>query len=248
MNSATIHASAKDEQLGRTGMILFLAAELMLFVGLLGSFLVLRGSNGDLFAAMMGVPSHGAAVSEIVSLFAGTAALVLANRGGRWWIGVAIVCGFVYLGILSSEYLALLNHQTIVGRQAGQSAVELFDGSVIAQNAQAITLRGFMSPATDAVDIHQVGPGWPGAVSGDFTIAKNSISGQVNYFMTKNDYFADARTARDRRDGGAGARLDLAFEPRRRCKYGHLLAFSGGDRPASLSDVVHAIGCCRECH
>jgi len=171
-------------------MLLFVAAETMFFVALVGGFLVLRGGNADLFAVMSAVPSRAMAASEVTALFAGIVPIFLAAKGNRGWLIVAILCGLVFMGILGSEYRGLLGHETIVGREVGKSAITLFDGQRLAEDAGSITLVGFSAPAEVGMDVHQVGPGWPGASGGTYRIDKSSISGRVNYSMSKNVFFA----------------------------------------------------------
>jgi heme/copper-type cytochrome/quinol oxidase subunit 3 len=171
-------------------MILFLASETMFFVGLIGSFIVLRGGNADLFAMMSAVPSRPAAASEVTILFAGLLPFFLALKFGRTWLWGAVICGLIFLAMLSTEYQGLLRHETIVGRELGKSPIAVFDGNRTAEDDATITLTGFTAPAEVGLDIHQVAPGWPGASPGTFQIEKASISGRIPYSISKNVFFA----------------------------------------------------------
>ncbi|HEV7301210.1 MAG TPA: hypothetical protein VGN72_17730 [Tepidisphaeraceae bacterium] len=86
LESTTVAASPTWADLPsptRLGMLLLLAADLMLFSGLIAAYLVLRGGNGELFRDSSAILNGTAAVIAVGVMLVGCAAVTLAARRFR---------------------------------------------------------------------------------------------------------------------------------------------------------------------
>jgi cytochrome c oxidase subunit 3 len=121
---------------GKIGIWLFLASEIMFFVAILGTYVILRAGSPELFA------KHAAALSKVL---AGINTLVLLfssftmaravdaaqkqdHRQVTRFLSLTILCAFAFLGIKTIEYSDKAHHETIVAR--GDDAVTVkYSGS-----------------------------------------------------------------------------------------------------------------------
>lgn len=109
---------------GKIGIWLFLASEIMFFVAILGTYVILRAGSPELFA------KHAAALSKVL---AGINTLVLLfssftmaravdaaqkqnHRQVTGFLALTILCAFAFLGIKAIEYSNKAYHETIVAR------------------------------------------------------------------------------------------------------------------------------------
>ena len=113
---------------GKVGIWLFLASEIMFFVAILGSYIILRGGSHDLFAQhAMALSKPAAAINTLVLIFSSlTMALSVdaAQKGNKkrmvQCLGLTLLCAFTFMGVKAYEYNDKAHHRTIVDSQAGQ--------------------------------------------------------------------------------------------------------------------------------
>lgn len=109
---------------GKIGIWLFLSSEIMFFVAILGTYVILRAGSPHLFAA------HAAALSKtlggintlvlLFSSFTMARAVDAAQKGNQRdvvkFLAVTLLCAFGFLGIKTREYIDKASHHTIVAR------------------------------------------------------------------------------------------------------------------------------------
>src|SRR6059036_2558643 len=134
---------------GKVAIWLFLASEVMFFIGLLATYIIFRSGSPRIFA------EHAAALNKAL---AGTNTLVLifssltmalavdaSQKGLRGrtivclLLTIACACGF--MGIKYVEYKNKLTHHTVVAREGKKTYV--YDGHKIASTADGYILEGY---------------------------------------------------------------------------------------------------------
>jgi cytochrome c oxidase subunit 3 len=152
---------------GKVAIWLFLASEIMFFIAILGTYIVLRAGSPHLFS------EHAAALSKSL---AGTNTLVLifssltmalsvdaAQKGERskliLLLSLTLLCAFGFMGIKAVEYQSKVQifpgmhgeHHTIVARdEKDASKYWCYDGHCKTEDARTITLTdSFRMPLSD---------------------------------------------------------------------------------------------------
>jgi cytochrome c oxidase subunit 3 len=108
---------------GKVGIWLFLASEIMFFIGILGTYIIYRSGAPELFARQGATLNKTlAAVNTLVLIFSSlTMALAVdaAQKGDRRrvWRGLVLTlaCAGIFMGIKGVEYSDKFHHHTIVG-------------------------------------------------------------------------------------------------------------------------------------
>jgi heme/copper-type cytochrome/quinol oxidase subunit 3 len=137
---------------GKVAIWLFLASEIMFFVALLGSYIVLRAGSPRLFSAHAAALSKPlAAVNTVVLIFSSlTMALsVEASQQGKrnrliLFLTLTVLCALTFMGIKSVEYTDKYFHHTIVAKDGNKFYV--YDGHQEERNAKEVTLLGYRMP------------------------------------------------------------------------------------------------------
>ena len=198
---------------GKVGIWLFLASEIMFFVAILGSYVILRGGSHDLFADQAKTLSKpAAAINTLVLIFSSlTMALAVdAAQKGQvrrmcQCLAITLACAFGFLGIKTYEYTAKAYHRTIVA-QDSSAGVFVYDGHVEEKPDGTIYLNGYRAPLDQfagpraGFDIHLVSEeNLRGFIKGqtgrdptpqEYRIRAADISTQINYGPWKNIFFA----------------------------------------------------------
>ena len=139
--TATTEPSSQGMKLGTLGMWIFLASEIMIFAGLIGSYIVLRINNPGVFdpdylaetyGSKLNVPLAAAntmvlIISSLTMAFAVQAAWQGNNKKMRMMLLVTALLGLTFCGVKYFEYGQKLNHTEMV------AADELHEGSELAQ-------------------------------------------------------------------------------------------------------------------
>ena len=188
---------------GKIAIWLFLASEIMFFVGILGSYIVLRSGAPALFEA------HGqalnktlAGINTLVLIFSSlTMALSVdaAQKGNRGrlivMLLITVICAFGFMGIKYVEYTDKFHHHTLVAKtsQAGQFVV--IDGHLAGQTETSVTIDGVSMPlpADRNFSIQWAAPSdFPHTDEGHrpITIEKSDISQDITYGPWKNIFYA----------------------------------------------------------
>lgn len=138
---------------GKVAIWLFLASEIMFFIAILGTYIVLRAGSPHLFS------EHAAALSKwlagantLVLIFSSlTMALSVdaAQKGQRGklilCLSITLLCAFGFMGIKANEYTTKWFHHTIVAKDE-KGEFRVFDGHQEEKDEKFVTLKGFSMP------------------------------------------------------------------------------------------------------
>src|SRR4051812_43273717 len=126
MSEAAIHAAHSPATTdaapaGKVGTWLFLASEVMFFIGILGSYVVLRAQDPHLFRAhaeplnklLAGVNTLVLILSSLTMALAVDAAQAGNRKKVAACLFVTLLCAFGFLGIKTIEYRAKFSHETV---------------------------------------------------------------------------------------------------------------------------------------
>jgi cytochrome c oxidase subunit III len=195
---------------GKIGIWLFLASEIMFFIGILGTYIILRSGAPEMFAAHAHVLSKTAAGINTLVLIGSSLTVALAvdaaQKGNRSrtiaMLAATIVCAFGFLVIKYIEYTDKLGdpwghslgHQTLVHTQGGQTFV--YDGHVHAHGADSIEVKGYrMAPPEQGLNLHTISEHEIKLASGQkeeqiWTLEKKGLGSSLRYGPTKNIFFS----------------------------------------------------------
>jgi cytochrome c oxidase subunit III len=195
---------------GKIAIWLFLASEIMFFIGVLGSYIVLRSGSAELFG------KHAATLNKVL---AGTNTLVLilssvtmyiaveaAHKGNRnrlmACLAATILCGCGFMVIKYFEYTAKFHHHTVVVRESPNDPnVYVIDGHVHGSGAER-TIFGYKAKVPADFSIHQTAERdvheWAAKQSGkplaEIKPEEHKVTGiisqEVSYGPSKNIFYA----------------------------------------------------------
>ena len=195
---------------GKIGIWLFLASEIMFFIGILGSYIILRSGAPHLFAEHAAVLSKIAAgVNTLVLIFSSlTMALAVdaSQKGDRkrltLCLAVTLLCAIAFMGIKYVEYTEKLGrpfthmegHQTLVYNEGPKQAFAI-DGHVHGEGADQIKVHGVRAPLPDSgFDIHNASEHsiakMSGAETGEWTLDRKKLGAAVTYGPWKSIFFS----------------------------------------------------------
>ena len=158
---------------GKVAIWLFLASEVMFFIAILGSYIILRSGSHELFAKFAATLSKGAAGANTVVLILSSLTMALAvdaaQKKNRTKLIVCLLitfaCACTFMGIKAWEYNTKWVHHTIVYRENASSDVKqtkfyVVDGHVTGRTDKELTIHGprmEMPKDPSAFDIHLIG-------------------------------------------------------------------------------------------
>jgi cytochrome c oxidase subunit 3 len=151
---------------GKVAIWLFLASEIMFFIAILGSYIVLRSGSPHLFSEHAAALSKTlAGVNTLVLIFSSlTMALAVdaAAKGNRGkvmlYLGITILCAFGFMGIKAKEYQSKVRmlpwfhgeHHSIVARdETDKTKFWVYDGHCQGEDPASITIEGYRMPLTE---------------------------------------------------------------------------------------------------
>jgi len=194
---------------GKVGVWLFLSSEIMFFIGILGSYIVIRSGWPHLFETMGATLNKTvAAVNTLVLIFSSlTMALAVdaAQRGDRGrlikFLWITFACAATFMGIKAYEYNDKFHHYTMVVKEA--DGVYAYDGHLHEKEGkkELFGLRVKLKD-DDLFNVHFAGKAWiegalekrPEVTSEDKKERSWPITGQiaqeVNYGPWKNLFFS----------------------------------------------------------
>ncbi|MEO6437367.1 MAG: cytochrome c oxidase subunit 3 [Tepidisphaeraceae bacterium] len=149
---------------GKVAIWLFLASEVMFFIGLLATYIIFRSGSPKIFA------EHAAALSKplagnntLVLIFSSlTMALAVdaAQKGSKnrtiICLAITVLCAFGFMGIKYKEYSDKFTHYTVVAREA-DGKVFVYDGHLAEKTSDALKLthaHRMAMPADGPFNIH----------------------------------------------------------------------------------------------
>jgi heme/copper-type cytochrome/quinol oxidase subunit 3 len=184
-------------------MWLAIAADSMFFVGLVGAFLVLRAGNAELFADHARGLDKRIGDVEIVTLILSSGIMWVAGRMSRARhrrksvvaLLVTLLLGVAFIGERTIEYVATMNHHTVVGRFDPTGPLMVIDGASDWENGLAPgerVIAGYAAPLPVDFDIHTISETDVARLSphfSEFQLAGDRVQ-DVRYGPGKNIFFA----------------------------------------------------------
>lgn len=151
---------------GKIGIWLFLASEIMFFIAILGTYIVLRSGSPELFARQALILSKAwAGLNTVVLIFSSlTMALAVdASQKGDAkkavkFLALTLACAFGFMGIKAKEYYDKAVHHTfLVKDTASPTGIFVYDGHVH-HHEKEWTVTGYRMPLAEhgQFDIHLV--------------------------------------------------------------------------------------------
>jgi cytochrome c oxidase subunit 3 len=121
---------------GKVAIWLFLASEIMFFIGLLATYIIFRSGNPKIFAEHAEALSKTlAGINTLVLIFSSlTMALAVdaAQKGNRSramaCLALTFICATGFMGIKFIEYRDKLTHHTIVAKDPADGKLYVYDG------------------------------------------------------------------------------------------------------------------------
>ena len=166
---------------GKVAIWMFLASEVMFFIGVLGTYIVLRSGAPDLFSRHAAILSKWLAGANTVVLILSSVTMYIAvdaaHKGlrNRTIVGllVTLLCACVFMGIKYVEYTDKLTHHTLVARvtpeeqakfaggtsNASGNALYVIEGHVHEDSAGKRTIKGYGIPMPANFNIHLISEG-----------------------------------------------------------------------------------------
>ncbi|CAN5539054.1 hypothetical protein BH10PLA1_BH10PLA1_11710 [soil metagenome] len=191
---------------GKIAIWMFLASEIMFFIGLLGTYIIFRSGQPKLFADQHEVLSKPlAAANTLILIFSSlTMALAVdaAHKNNRAktvrCLLVTFLCAAAFMCIKSVEYNDKYHHYTVVANEGGK--IYAYDGHVHEQDDKEMTLEGYRMEVTgpsfniNLISEHEMklmASGGKGeAKPEEYKIPKSTISQAMWYGPWKNNFFA----------------------------------------------------------
>jgi cytochrome c oxidase subunit 3 len=197
---------------GKIGIWLFLASEIMFFIAILGTYIILRSAAPTLFSR------HAMALNK---LLAGTNTIVLilssvtmyiavdaAHKGNRKRLIVGLIvtflCACTFMVIKYFEYTAKFAHHTIVARDSASGPLYVYDGHWHGHGAER-AFQGFRAPVNafdgfninliSESDVHHKAAEIAGVKSQDlhhenYRVDQQFVSQDITYGPWKNNFYA----------------------------------------------------------
>ncbi|HMB96737.1 MAG TPA: cytochrome c oxidase subunit 3 [Tepidisphaeraceae bacterium] len=195
---------------GKVAIWLFLASEIMFFIGVLGSYIVLRSGSAALFSKHAEALNRlEGGINTVVLILSSVTMYIAVESAQKMMRGrtiaamlITILCAFAFMGIKYDEYKAKFTHHTIVTRESATGATWVYDGHVHYEGDKKI-LVGYRAPMPASgfninlvaeTDVKQ----WQADAAGvsekdvkeqDYTIS-GIISQDINYGPWKNIFYA----------------------------------------------------------
>ena len=157
---------------GKVAIWLFLASEVMFFIAILGTYIILRSGSHELFAKFAATLSKGAAGANTVVLILSSLTMALsvdaAQKNQRKKLIVCLLmtfaCACTFMGIKAWEYNTKWVHHTIVYRENASAdpktaAFYVIDGHVTHRDDKELKIHGsrMAMPTHGSFDIHMIG-------------------------------------------------------------------------------------------
>ena len=135
---------------GKIATWMFLASEIMFFIGVLGSYIVLRSGSASLFSMharvlnkwLGGINTLVLLLSSVTMYIAVEAAQKRDRSKVMGALVATILCAFCFMGIKYKEYSDKFHHHTIVARETKDGPLYVYDGHVHTEGTER-KLLGF---------------------------------------------------------------------------------------------------------
>ena len=193
---------------GKVGIWLFLASEVMFFIGILGTYIILRSGQPRIFG------NHAAALSKtlagvntlvlILSSLTMALAVDAAQRGKRGrtitCLAITFAMALTFMGIKAVEYTNKFTHYTVIAKEADGKAY-IYDGHAH-RDGDALKLNGYRVPmAVDEgfninlvserdIELAAEHAAGNAVAAAEYEIPAKSVIQQINYGPWKNIFYA----------------------------------------------------------
>jgi cytochrome c oxidase subunit III len=193
---------------GKIGIWLFLASEIMFFMGVLGSYIILRSNQHELFARhALALSKPLAGLNTLILIFSSlTMALSVdaSQKGDRkkliTCLSLTFLCACGFMVVKSVEYASKYHHHTVVAKDPTDGRTYVYDGHQQSADAASLTLLGYRKELlpgvpfdihlVSEVDVKEANEGTPTAEESNFTIQRENIAQDIWYGPFKNMFYA----------------------------------------------------------
>jgi cytochrome c oxidase subunit III len=187
---------------GKVAIWLFLASEVMFFIAILGTYIILRSGAWELFddhAESLSIPLAG--VNTVVLIFSSlTMALSVdaAQRGllqrMNLFLFVTFLMACTFIVVKSFEYAEKFHHYTVVAFDSSEDRFFAYDGHVKDQTAAGFTIQGLRMPLeaqgqVDARLLSEAQMRRAGAEEGTWPVDAARVNTKINYGPWKNIFY-----------------------------------------------------------
>jgi cytochrome c oxidase subunit 3 len=199
---------------GKIAIWFFLASEIMFFIAILGTYIVLRSGSPHLFSQHAAILSKTLAGTNTIVLILSSVTMYIAvdaahkGKRNRVMLGLLItfLCACAFMGIKYVEYRDKFTHHTITARESANSPVMVYDGHVHEENGQRV-LTGYriaMPPnfninLISEADVHHSAAAAAGKKPEELAPEKYVLPATINQDITygpwKNVFYASYFTA-----------------------------------------------------
>jgi cytochrome c oxidase subunit III len=205
---------------GKIAIWLFLASEIMFFIAILGTYIILRSGSPGLFATHGAMLNKTLAAVNTVVLIGSSLTMALAvdasqkgNKGRTvLFLAITLLCALGFAGIKAVEYTDKFHHYTMQVKDSSSSnGIYVYDGHVHEHDGQA-KIHGYRMPmpnppdpatagaegappASAVFDLHLISEVDIKQRSGqteaqEFTVNSADITNRLNYGPWRNTFFA----------------------------------------------------------
>jgi cytochrome c oxidase subunit 3 len=205
---------------GKIAIWLFLASEIMFFIAILGTYIILRSGSPGLFLKHASMLNKTLAAVNTVVLIASSLTMALAvdasQKGNRrntvLFLALTLLCAFGFAGIKAIEYSDKFHHYTMqVKDSSSPTRIYVYDGHVHEHEGE-LKIHGYRMPmpappdpakagaeaappASAVFDLHLISERDIEQRSGadkpqDFTVKEEDVTNRLNYGPWRNTFFA----------------------------------------------------------
>ena len=201
---------------GKIAIWMFLASEIMFFIGILGTYIVLRSGSPDLFSRHAAILSKVLAGTNTIVLILSSVTMYIAvdaaHKGDRnktiVGLFITFLCACAFMGIKAKEYGDKFYHSTIVARISQGEPLQVFDGHVHKHEDGRRVLTGYKAAVPANFNINLISEGDVHALAARDAGVENleefkpkeyeipdKISQEITYGPWKNVFYACYFTA-----------------------------------------------------
>ncbi len=194
---------------GKIAIWLFLASEIMFFIAVLGSYIVLRSAAPALFSKhALALNKLMAGINTVVLILSSVTMYIAVDAAAKGlrsrviaMLSVTFLCACAFMVIKYFEYTAKFEHYTVVAKESPTSTEAfVYDGHLHEHDGHR-TITGYRAAVPKNFDIHLVAEHdvkeWSGQTAPqEFEIpARDATAHEVNYGPWKNNFYASYFTA-----------------------------------------------------
>jgi cytochrome c oxidase subunit 3 len=140
---------------GKIAIWLFLASEIMFFIAILGTYIILRSGSPALFAKHAAVLDKKLAALNTVVLITSSLTMALAVDGSQKgnrnrtviFLALTVLCALGFAGVKVIEYTDKWQHQTLLAKDSssGATGIYVYDGHVHEHEGE-LKIHGYRMP------------------------------------------------------------------------------------------------------